>query len=168
MLPEMGSEVGYKRPPVHTRFPKGQSGNPRGRRRGSKNWKTSFLEALAAKVPLTENGRRRRVSKQEAMFAQLANRAAQGDPRATQSVLRLQAEIERTSAQEKPAESKPERRRFVAILPHNGRGELHPDLKALYLKALQEFCDTHPDARNCFAPMDHQQPNGLDPDASRA
>lgn len=158
MPPETEHQIGYKRPPVHTRFPEGHSGNRRGRPRGSKNWKTSFLEALATKVTLNENGRRRRLSKQEAMFAQLANRAAQGDPKATQSVLRLQAEIERTSAAEKAAESQPDPRRYVVILPHNGRDPLHPDLQAAYMRAFHEFCDTHPEARHCFAPMDDQQP----------
>ena len=36
------SEVGYKNPPVKSRFRKGQSGNPRGRRKGQRNWQTAL------------------------------------------------------------------------------------------------------------------------------
>jgi hypothetical protein len=32
-LPQDSNPVGYGRPPVHSRFPKGQSGNPTGKRR---------------------------------------------------------------------------------------------------------------------------------------
>ena len=34
---ERDYEVGYAKPPEHTRFVKGQSGNPRGRAPGAKN-----------------------------------------------------------------------------------------------------------------------------------
>ena len=53
-------KVGYKRPPLHTRFRKGQSGNPRGRPRGSKNFSTLLTEALNEPVVVTEDGRRRK------------------------------------------------------------------------------------------------------------
>jgi hypothetical protein len=39
-------EIGYGRPPHATRFKPGQSGNPRGRPKRSKNGKTLLLEAL--------------------------------------------------------------------------------------------------------------------------
>ena len=39
-------DVGYGKPPRHTRFQKGQSGNPRGRSCRSKNLKTLLSEAL--------------------------------------------------------------------------------------------------------------------------
>jgi len=37
---ERDYEVGYRKPPGHTRFTKGRSGNPRGRSPGAKNLKT--------------------------------------------------------------------------------------------------------------------------------
>ena len=72
-------EVGYGRPPRRTQFQKGHSGNPKGRPRHSKNVATLAREALYAQVEVTENGRRRRVSKLEVGFTQLANRIAKGD-----------------------------------------------------------------------------------------
>ena len=41
-------EVGYGKPPLHTRFQKGKSGNPKGRPRGKKNMSTLLSTALNA------------------------------------------------------------------------------------------------------------------------
>jgi Family of unknown function (DUF5681) len=76
-------EVGYRKPPKHTRFQKGRSGNPRGRPRGSKGWITLVREAVTAKVEVRENGRPlRTITKLEAAVTQVVNRAATGDLRA--------------------------------------------------------------------------------------
>jgi hypothetical protein len=65
MLPETqrGYEVGFGKPPAHSRFKKGQSGNPWGRPAGAKNLKTLLNEALNERVIVAENGRRRKISK---------------------------------------------------------------------------------------------------------
>src|SRR6266849_2816817 len=88
-------EVGYGKPPVHTRFRKGQSGNPRGRPRGSKNLTTLVSDALDQLVVVTENGRRRKIAKRELGIAQLVNKFAMADPHATRILLGLLQEIER-------------------------------------------------------------------------
>lgn len=80
-------EVGYRKPPRHSRFRKGRSGNPKGRPRGSKNSATLLKQALGEHVIVTENGRRKTATKLEVIFKQLVNRAAQGDHRATQLLL---------------------------------------------------------------------------------
>src|SRR6516165_9963053 len=75
-------EVGYRKPPRHSRFKKGQSGNPRGRPSGSKNLSTLLSEALNEPVVVTENGKRRKISKRQAIITQLVNQSAKGDWRA--------------------------------------------------------------------------------------
>ena len=52
-----------RQPPRHTRFRKGQSGNPRGRPSGSKNAMTVVYETLAEPVIVAENGGRRKIGK---------------------------------------------------------------------------------------------------------
>ena len=86
--------IGYGKPPKNTQFAKGRSGNPRGRRKGSRNLATIVKKTVNDVVPVTENGRRRVITKLEATIKQLANKAASGDPKATQSLLQLLHVIE--------------------------------------------------------------------------
>jgi hypothetical protein len=74
--------VGYAKPPSNTKFKPGQSGNPSGRPKGAKNFATAIEDELRARVTVTENGRRKRVSKREVIAKRLVNRAAEGDLRA--------------------------------------------------------------------------------------
>jgi uncharacterized protein DUF5681 len=83
-------EVGFQRPPRHTQFRKGTSGNPKGRPREAKNLAAVLEEALAEKVPIVENGRRRKITKRSAMIKQLVNKAASGDLRASRQLTDLE------------------------------------------------------------------------------
>src|SRR5204862_2500283 len=74
-------EVGYRKPPRQTRFTKGQSGNPRGRPKGSKNLPTLLTEALNESVVVAENGRRRKITMRQAIIKQLVKRSATADLR---------------------------------------------------------------------------------------
>jgi len=97
-------KVGYKKPPLHARFKKGQSGNPSGRPKGSKNFSTLLAEALNERVVITEDGRRRRISKGELGVRQLANKFAMAEAQATKMLLGLMLERERLTAALSPAE----------------------------------------------------------------
>jgi len=101
---ELDYEVGYGRPPRQTRFEPGRSGNPRGRPNRSKNLATLLSEALREPVIVTENGRRRKVSKRQAVIKQLVNRSARGDLKAMQMLLGTMQEIEHRGEAE-PAET---------------------------------------------------------------
>jgi Family of unknown function (DUF5681) len=87
-------EVGYGKPPLHTRFQKGQSGNPKGRPRGQKNLSSLLNEVLNGWVIVVENGRRKRITKREAIITQLVNKSAAADLKATQMVVALLQEVE--------------------------------------------------------------------------
>ena len=94
----------YRKPPEHTRFKKGQSGNPRGR--PAKNLPALLAAALNEKVTVTENGKRRQVTKREAVIAQLVNKSASAELRATKMLIDMLRDIEKR-ADPAPAEKNP-------------------------------------------------------------
>ena len=90
---ERAEGVGYRRPPVASRFKPGQSGNPRGRPKGSKNIDTLCRSLLARKVTIQENGGRRKVSAVEAILLAAIQRAVRGDNRAARLLIDLNHRI---------------------------------------------------------------------------
>ena len=89
--PSGQEEVGYGRPPRHSRFQPGQSGNPKGRPKGKRNLASQLNDVLAQSVTITANGKRKRVSSEMAMLLRLRERALGGDLRAAQMLLSLRA-----------------------------------------------------------------------------
>jgi len=81
--------VGYGKPPTHSRFKTGQSGNPRGRPKGTLNLATVLERTLREKVVINENGRRKIITKLEAAVKQVVNKAASGDPAALRQLMAL-------------------------------------------------------------------------------
>jgi hypothetical protein len=81
--------VGYGNPPRYTRFKKGKSGNPKGRVKNSNNLATVVMATVREVVTVNESGRRKTITKLEAMSKQLVNKAASGDPRATQLLMQM-------------------------------------------------------------------------------
>ena len=82
-------KVGYGNPPELTRFKPGQSGNPKGRPKGSLNIATVLERELREKVIINENGRRKIITKLEASVKQLVNKSAAGELRALQQLASL-------------------------------------------------------------------------------
>ena len=76
-------EVGYGKPPKHTQFVKGKSGNAKGPRKGSRALKTDLDEALRATLTINVGGKKRRGTTQALSMYALAIKAATGDLRAS-------------------------------------------------------------------------------------
>lgn len=85
--------VGYCRPPVHTRFKPGRSGNPKGRPKGTANLKTDLGEELSERIRIREGERNLKVSKQRAMLKALVAKALKGDARAAHVILNLVSKL---------------------------------------------------------------------------
>ena len=96
-------EVGYRKPPRHTRFTKGHSGNPQGRPPEAKNLSNLLLQELNQRVIVAVDGKRKAITKWRAFIKQLVDRAAAGDWRAGKLILDLysgiESRVEATSAQ---------------------------------------------------------------------
>ena len=95
--------VGYAKPPLHTRFVKGQSGNPRGRPKGSRNLATVLEQELNAPVTINENGERKTITKLEAAIKQLVNKTVNGDTRALQQLLGLYRVLDASASEAEAA-----------------------------------------------------------------
>lgn len=109
-------QIGYKRPPLHSRFRKGQSGNPEGARRHRRHDKRLVAlleEALDARMA----GRpRRQVTRREAIVAALVEKSAGGDLRAVKLLLDLLPKTEFDYNPARHAEAQSARERLIQEL----------------------------------------------------
>jgi hypothetical protein len=88
-------------PPLHTRFRKGQSGNPGGR--SKKKLHALLADALNEPVFVTIDGERRKISKREAVVHQLVNNSATADLRATKMLFDMIKDVEQKASVASPA-----------------------------------------------------------------
>lgn len=86
-------EVGYGKPPRHTRFKAGQSGNPGGRKTGARGLKTDLEAEMKSRGAIKINGQPVKGTKQQLMIRSLSERAALGDVRAARILLQLIVDV---------------------------------------------------------------------------
>lgn len=85
-MSDEADSIGYKRPPKSGRFKAGQSGNPKGRKKHVANFKADLTAELRERIVVRENGRERRITKQQAFIKALMALAIKGDIRAINAI----------------------------------------------------------------------------------
>ena len=94
------SPVGYKNPPVESRFQKGRSGNPRGRPKKQPDFLEDAAMILTAPVTGHANGKEITVPVTQAMFRRLCKKALNGDNSALRRVMDLMLTLEPAARQQ--------------------------------------------------------------------
>lgn len=98
---EPAYEVGYKKPPQHSRFQPGQSGNPKGRPKGARGVHTILEDIVRERVTVTQNGTTQRISKREFILRQVVKEAMKANLKALDRVLPLLREVEAKAESQK-------------------------------------------------------------------
>ena len=96
------SQIGYGKPPRGRPFQKGQSGNPRGPRR--KDMSSLLIAALNEPVYATIDGKRRKITKRQAIITQMVNESASANLRATKMLFDMMKEVEQKAGAAAPRE----------------------------------------------------------------
>ena len=84
--------VGYGKPPIHSRFKEGESGNPKGKKKGQKGLKAVVEKVFQEKVSVRTARGIRKVTKLDALVQKLMNDALTGDGKAVAHIVRLAKE----------------------------------------------------------------------------
>jgi hypothetical protein len=94
-----GKKAGYGNPPNHSKFKPGQSGNPKGRPKGSKNVHQLLSKILKEKIAITDAGKKMVVEKMEGALRALVNKSFEGNPQSLRLLLQV-IEAEEAGTQE--------------------------------------------------------------------
>jgi hypothetical protein len=116
---EQPYQVGFRKPPLKNRFPKGKSGNPAGRPRQALTFEEMILAELAAPVILVNAGRRKKIKTDLALVKQLREEALKGNAKSRQELFKHKA----------AADAKKEER-LARQLKTKPSGETAPHVKA--------------------------------------
>ena len=82
-------EVGYRKPPKANQFRKGQTGNPRGKRRGEENLISVFKRHVLKQIKIKDGDTIRTITLAEAVILKNYNAALQKDSLAMGNIYRL-------------------------------------------------------------------------------
>ena len=101
-------EVGYGKPPKEHQFKRGNSANKKGRPPGAMSLKADLAAELGGRVPITENGKRRKATRQQVLLKAQVQKAMKGDNKAGVHVIALIIKAFGLEGETKPAEVLPE------------------------------------------------------------
>ncbi|MCC6597653.1 MAG: hypothetical protein IT559_02555 [Alphaproteobacteria bacterium] len=108
-------EVGHGKPPKHTRFKPGVSGNPKGKPRKNRTFEEEVQAVLSTRVPVTINGKKTYVTKRQLLLEQIINGAINKNP----TMMRLALPLLRMSDGAPDFEILPEDQKTLQALMKN-------------------------------------------------
>ena len=115
--PRADYDVGYGKPPKHTQFKKGQSGNKRGGSKRVHDINTLIVEELAKPITVRVGSEERMITKQHAIIMAMVNQAIKGEMRAISLLLPLARALQDAAASQRAAaEFTKDDRDFVDLL----------------------------------------------------
>ena len=79
-------EVGYGKPPQHTQFQKGQSGNPSGKSKKETSIKAKLMQIASEDITVQKNGKSQAMTHLDAMVFTVFAKALKGDLRAVKFI----------------------------------------------------------------------------------
>lgn len=85
------NKVGYKKPPVHTQFKPGKSGNPLGRPKNKMNndIQDAIHKALSEKRAVIIDGKKRRLRQSDIIARAQIEKAVKGDTKSAEMIIKL-------------------------------------------------------------------------------
>ncbi|NQW95113.1 MAG: hypothetical protein HQ446_14000 [Polaromonas sp.] len=89
---ETSYTVGYRKPPAHSQFKPGKSGNPKGRKKGAKGMKALAQQTLTAKVSVRTSNGDHKMMRIEALLHKLVELGMKGNPRALLALFHMYQE----------------------------------------------------------------------------
>ncbi|PTM40306.1 DUF5681 domain-containing protein [Bosea sp. 124] len=109
--------VGYKNPPQHSRFQKGKSGNPSGRRKAKPqlNMFDELYKLMSEPIPIMKKGKQQSVSLLEALLRKTAEAALKGDSAARKDLIKLMELAPRVSEVDAGEMTKEQEDQLVAL-----------------------------------------------------
>lgn len=84
------SKVGYRRPPKASQFKPGESGNPKGRPKGSHSILSAIKAELDSSVEITVGGEPKKMTKRQAIAKAVVHKGIKGDTRALAEIIKLE------------------------------------------------------------------------------
>lgn len=97
-------EVGFGKPPKHAQFKPGQSGNPKGRKKGAKGMKTLAKQMLTAKVPVRSANGTKMMTRMDALLHKMVELSMKGNPRLILALVDL---YEQSVPEQRASEAQP-------------------------------------------------------------